>query len=628
MVTPNVANSIEPLNISSQCMQGLLTECARVQNAINEMKSPSFRTYLDIRLAELYLRPFKVRLFRCALSGLLMKNQDIHYFDKQLTSNFGNADVHLKASIDHLLRDIIPFVQQNLLEWDESNAAELLGHYDQRICSVDICGLGIIVTSMRAKLAYFSGDYSLAENFLRLLEVLHEKGFDGNAKKAAYHNNLGCIYMNSSKWILAEFQLSKSLEMLAPNLDNRVECIESIPTQETDDDEYVRKFFPLRLSCVSYRISVSLYNYGLILLKSGRSAEAFKFFLNSGHCRVFQSKPYIWIRLAECCIHNEVERRMKFTEIKNSNLSNGYKSPLGKFITAKVVPSLRSPRIQLKLNDHDLVDIYMDSPTNSEKQKEMSLQNAVIFLTKALEIVTITLKEVFESSNGIHNDSSAVNNVKISILMKLSYLHLKLKDGMSALKFTEQILGAFGTTISELLTQSMPSLSLQPPTQHQLQCSKGTPHEQQVIFLTYCYHIEALTMLGSESEALDILTSKRSLLMSFIANSDILSQCYNLQHQNSNIHVDKRKLEAAMKQMAIMTLQVNCAVVLIVKDQVEMAERLLVELLAASQFMDGVNSLPIIRCLLYVYMRLGKNGKVLNLLQNHHLSAFPHFDID
>ena len=116
--------------------------------------------------------------------------------------------------------------------------------------------------------------------------------------------------------------------------------------------------------------------------------------------------------------------------------------------------------------------------------------------------------------------------------------------------------------------------------------------------------------------------------MSFVATSDILHHCYHppqmtQPHQNNNnIHDDKRNHEVAIKQMATMTLQVNCAVLLIVNDQVEMAERLLEETLASNQFMDGVDSFPIIRSLLYVYIRLGKNGKVLKLLQTHHIPPF------
>jgi hypothetical protein len=71
------------------------------------------------------------------------------------------------------------------------------------------------------------------------------------------------------------------------------------------------------------------------------------------------------------------------------------------------------------------------------------------------------------------------------------------------------------------------------------------------------------------------------------------------------------------KHLAATTLQVNKAILLIANDELEQAESLLDESVHTCQISGHSGCFPAVRCLLYLCIRRGKNGKALRLLQQY-----------
>eukprot|EP01036_Dinobryon_divergens_P032124 gene32124-41651_t len=492
-----------------------------------------------------------------------------------------------------------------------------------RSCTEEVLMLSVAFASLQAKICYFNGDCIRAMTILRSIEeeVIAAECLISPSRKisitAQLQNNLACVHMKSGKWALCEFYLNKSIANTTAMHEQSAQPYSSSSTTapvtaaaDTSDGDNCKHLFPLPLPCDSYRLSVTLYNNALLSLRGGHPVEAFDAFQKSARCSAISDKPFIWLRMAECSIYLDLLE--KDYEYEGS-------SPLvaKNLIVAKLFPSLRSPRITLSVFDPDRKS---SSNTTAQANSPLSLSSAVSYLLHALILISGKFVDGNRKNDYQHlkddrkktNDADCDENLMQAALLKISYVYLKLNEPERTVKYLKELFSIHESRVIRM------ARDLGGDRQEGKQQQKD-----QNLFLAYCYYITALAQTGREQEALDTLVAKRDELLYLVATADVLKNCHVPRYLSaahygscsSSSNGTQQHLED--KHLAATTLQVNKAILLIANDELEQAESLLDESLHACQTSGHYGCFPAVRCLLYLCIRRGKNGKALRLLQQY-----------
>ena len=612
----------------------ILIECSRLHKTASQHVDRLSVAYNDMEKSILHCR---VLVYRS--STFLSTFRGFKHMD---SSNDVEECFH--RAFSYLHDDIIPFLQDmvaasNKDAGDLSEADRLTsvptssfgksgtiskswGKATAKSCAEDVLLLSVSLALLQAKMCYFAGDCIRAIATLRYIEdeIASMEEILPSLKKsviAQLHNNMACVHMKSGKWTLCEFHINKSIINSAALSEQSAKQSELPPSSEavsvpvsasallhSSDGDSTKCRFPLSLPCDSYRLSVTLYNKALLSLRGGRPMEAFTAFQIAARCSVISGKPFIWIRMAECSIHQDLLEKDDRAD----------KTPLTaeSLISTKLFPSLRSPRISLSIFDPD-----QRRSANTQAGSPMSLFSAVSYLQHAL----ITISGKFGGKN-IHVGVQDLQDDKIknseadydedllqSVVLKISYVYLKLNEPDNALKYLTEIFSIHESRVIRLAR----SLGEDLPEEKRQQ-------QDQTLYLAYCYYITALAAAGREEEALNTLAEKRDVLITLVATADVLRSCYVPQYLsavhngNSSGSGTPRHMQDN-KHLAAITLQVNKAILLIASDELEQAESLIDESLHICQVSGHRGCFHAVRCSLYLCIRRGKNAKALRLLQ-------------
>ena len=117
---------------------------------------------------------------------------------------------------------------------------------------------------------------------LRLLASCKAKEKTIEVENLAYYNNIGCIYFKLQRFHASNFYFQKALDI-------------NINTEKSS-----------QVLLHSYNADIS-YNKGVSLLFADKPKEAFLFF-NACSAQL-EKRPHLWIRMAECCVRNNVIKR-------------------------------------------------------------------------------------------------------------------------------------------------------------------------------------------------------------------------------------------------------------------------------------------------------------------------------
>ena len=552
---------------------------------------------------------------------------------------------HLESDIDEsfyrafcsLHEDIIPSLQNMVDAGDPSEAERISSDgksniisdnkMSARSCTEEVLILSVSMASLQAKICYFNGDCTRAMTILRSIEdevIAAECVISPSRKRsitAQLQNNMACVHMKGGKWALCEFYLNKSIANTSAMHEQSVQSDNPSPSSsstaahvtaagDASDGDTCKHRFPLSLPCDSYRLSVTLYNTALLSLRGGRPVEAFDAFQKSARCSTISDKPFLWLRMAECSI---------CLDLLEKDGAHTDRSPLvaKTLIVAKLFPSLRSPRISLSVFDPDQSS---STTANAQANSPLSLSSAVSYLQHALILISGKFvggnrksdeQDLKDDTKKMTNEVDYDEDMLQAALLKISYVYLKLNEPERTIQYLKELFSIHESRVIRM------ARDLGEDQQERKQQQKD-----QILFLAYCYYITALAQAGKEQEALDTLAVKRDELISLVATADVLRNCHvprylsqanygsgsmnggNLQHMED-------------KHLAATTLQVNKAILLIANDELEQAESLLDESLHTCQTSGHRGCFPAVRCLLYLCIRRGKNGKALRLLQQY-----------
>lgn len=471
---------------------------------------------------------------------------------------------------------------------------------------INVRCLAIEVGAMQAKYFYFRGDVDTAVSILTALTSATTGGSSSSSSPelALLFNNFACLYIKSKRWILAECYLNR---IVAMNIDLSKTSTHSLDPEEGGSDAIGTKA-PLLLSSSNYRLAACLYNRGLVLLQSGRVTEAYSSFQKAGRCSSIERRPFLWIRMAECCIryHLQQEDALIARSPASHDSSSQSSQPLVDF---SIIPSLRSPRLLVKVaRTETLLTDHVSERDEGALVNNLNLRSAVRCLLRALRIERDDC--VPPSSSGVSFPRQETPSMLMrTILINISFAYLKLNEPENAIRHLEELLPSLEESPSMALADFPVDGDRQLPSQ-----SKNQVSPDQHIFLGYCYYMEALTRVGREDKATEILSTKRDLLLSVTVAGEALRGC----------HIPRyHRQERQTNHLAAMSLQVNKAMLMIVNDQLEAAEKLLEEAIEQCRCCPGHRDcFPVVRNLLYLYLRLGKDGKLLRLLASYRQSPW------
>ena len=308
--------------------------------------------------------------------------------------------------------------------------------------------------------------------------------------------------------------------------------------------------------------------------------------------------------MAECCIYHDLQRKDSSLNGSENDLTKTSAISLAaKLTTARLFPSLRSPRLVLNIYDPERLQ-RDDKNSNSL----LTLRCAARYLAKAKEILIgrdIANHDDYTGSSNFKDKKSRRNGNKCdedllqSVLLRTAYVYLTLDEPSLALQHLKSFFSCYDSI----------NLSLYDDDESYQQSQSEQARQDRNYFLAHFYYLTALTQLGREREAAEFLEQRKHELISVVAASDVLRSC----------HMPAYLSAAAgdCRHLAAMTLQVNKAVLLITQDELELAEKLLEEILNLCACGGHSGCFPAVRCLLYIYVRQGRNGKVLRLLQRY-----------
>ena len=269
----------------------------------------------------------------------------------------------------------------------------------------------LLAGNIRAELDYLQGNMDMSREKLKQQETALEM----SAKTV---NNMACVYLKESKFHTAALFFRKALEF---------EGDEAKLSRELSEDatnSYV--------GCLHHRhIYEMLYNEGVALLLAGRPRDAF-LRLQKTVPALGSQLPYLWIRMAECCIH-----------VYNSRM--------------------QAARTDLSSNATSLGEAVIDGPiVEQPPQAEMSLGHALKYLLTVLSMIrqrlllvlsptgSVSLLEGEKASEDLDNEvgeyemeGNAKNHLlplEEIILLHIVYVHLCLEDYLLAVSTAREIL--------------------------------------------------------------------------------------------------------------------------------------------------------------------------------------------
>ena len=154
------------------------------------------------------------------------------------------------------------------------------------------------------------------------------------------YNNLACIHMKNRKYELASIYFQRAIDKERSNLfsDQKQGKLDSSLPRSAEvpaTEEKGKSSAELKSHSVRRTHLIEFhYNQGMAHMKCSRPLEAFQCFETV--LPVLHRMPYIWIRLAECCINFD----------QMSRVVPKYSDPSGFYET--ILPGTRSQRILLR----------------------------------------------------------------------------------------------------------------------------------------------------------------------------------------------------------------------------------------------------------------------------------------
>jgi CCR4-NOT transcription complex subunit 10 len=250
---------------------------------------------------------------------------------------------------------------------------------------------------------------------------------------AQYYNNLACIYLTQKRFHAARLFSQKAVDLAT----QKALSDEILPTDFSETTEKI----PFN-GCLSYRCTAEvLYNAAVAMLTSGNPFGAFLYFEQT--VPSFGSRPLLWIRMAECCLHYHTMEQKK-EEHGELLLLRG---PYG-----------RDRRLLLNTSQSNEAYGAKDNPT--AKSDRCTMHRAVQYLTNALSLIrssqksispaisveneeeniTEVIPEDSDKNSKLSSAQQSLDTLECCALLKLAYVYLVLNSALWALSAAKEIL--------------------------------------------------------------------------------------------------------------------------------------------------------------------------------------------
>ncbi|XP_035231469.1 CCR4-NOT transcription complex subunit 10-like [Stegodyphus dumicola] len=297
---------------------------------------------------------------------------------------------------------------------------------------------------LKSQLEYQRGNYRKALKLLNSVTLPEDisKYFreTGDCLRAIFFNNVGCIHFYMGKPHLGQFYMDKAIQAF----DSEIKLV-------TDNTESKLNSRPLHLMSISTRYQL-VYNLGMMYLQAQKFKEAFSCFIEV--VQAYSSNPRLWLRIAECCIHNhKPDNTDQFIECKHKSF---VKALVGAGPHRKLIMNSASDKLVFedsKLNDASNIE------TPSLHFAMICLKNALFLLPEnhSLNNTGETLSDMQNPSEETEANGSEENNtlptlpsnfiqgaeilsLRNSILIASSYVALCLGDVLLAHEYAKTLL--------------------------------------------------------------------------------------------------------------------------------------------------------------------------------------------
>ncbi|PAA72892.1 hypothetical protein BOX15_Mlig030377g1, partial [Macrostomum lignano] len=209
-----------------------------------------------------------------------------------------DSDIHasLKQDTRERLIQLDARIEASLMLKKFDGALSLVTELCTEVQSADEVKLSFKLLSeiRKAQLLYFSGSLEQSLSLLRSIATANRD------HSLIVLNNLSCVYLRQGKPRLAQHCLRQALQCQVEDCNQLIQQ----QSQSADETASTLSWQPHTASLsmlASDRHFKLLHNLGLALLFSGRPAQAFNCLLEVAN--KFPGNPCLWLRLAECCVH-------------------------------------------------------------------------------------------------------------------------------------------------------------------------------------------------------------------------------------------------------------------------------------------------------------------------------------
>ena len=381
------------------------------------------------------------------------------------------------------------------------------------------------------------------------------------------YNNLGCLHLFLNKPNLASYYFCTGFKEHYIQLKENEEY-----AQRPDIHHYSRK--------VDF-----LYNQAIAQLHMGQFEKAFSDFLNCS--QLLRSHPQFWLHVAECCIaacseendriDNLLRKREESDAIEKDMLRLGFQ--------VLETPAQSQKQYILKTPAQRHSSIYNTGDGHSSAKPALTLPFASTCLRNANFLVT-----------ALENEPNAPNSLPITsklyllkavILIKQSYVSLRLGDPCMAAKYSQEVL------------------------------MKHTQIPGGYLALAKLYAAESLVLLDKMSEAIEILDPTTVSDVGFECNAAGKDPSVEEKANRSNVSASSAQ-ESLMATRAVFTF--NLAAAFMLRGELDKADGLLDQLWnTRANHQIGIK---VFQAQLYVQLKKGNIQQCREKIQKNCLTKF------